>query len=37
MFGVGEVSEINGEVATIYFKKVGVKKLNISFAPLEKI
>jgi hypothetical protein len=29
--------ELDGETATIYFKGKGAKKLNISFAPLEKV
>lgn len=36
-FGVGTVLELVGETATIYFKGKGTKKLNISFAPLEKL
>jgi DNA helicase-2/ATP-dependent DNA helicase PcrA len=37
LFGVGTVVELNGDNATIYFKGKGAKKLNISFAPLEKL
>ena len=37
LFGEGTVMEIEGENAAIYFKGKGVKKLNIAFAPLEKI
>jgi DNA helicase II / ATP-dependent DNA helicase PcrA len=37
LFGNGTVLEIDGETATIFFKGKGSKKLNISFAPLEKI
>jgi len=37
VFGLGTVVELNGDVATIYFKGKGAKKLNISFAPLEKV
>ena len=37
LFGVGTVMEIDGDTATIYFKGKGSRKLNISFAPLEKI
>ena len=36
-FGLGTVLELEGETATIYFKGKGTKKLDISFAPLEKI
>lgn len=37
VFGVGQIVELDGDVATIYFKGKGAKKLNIGFAPLEKI
>ena len=37
MFGIGTVLELDGETATIYFKGKGTKRLNISFAPLEKL
>jgi ATP-dependent DNA helicase UvrD/PcrA len=37
LFGSGTVVELDGETATIYFKGKGAKKLNISFAPLEKL
>jgi DNA helicase-2/ATP-dependent DNA helicase PcrA len=37
LFGIGTVVEIDGENATIYFKGKGAKKLNIAFAPLEKV
>lgn len=37
VFGVGEVVDIDGEVASIRFNSRGIKKLNISFAPLEKV
>jgi hypothetical protein len=37
IFGVGTVMELDGDNATIYFKGRGAKKLNISFAPLEKL
>lgn len=37
IFGQGTVVELNGDVATIYFKGKGTKKLNIGFAPIEKI
>jgi DNA helicase-2/ATP-dependent DNA helicase PcrA len=36
-FGVGTVLELDGDNAVIYFKGKGAKKLNISFAPLEKL
>lgn len=37
LFGVGTVVEKDGDMVTIYFKGKGTKKLNISFAPLEKL
>lgn len=37
LFGRGTIVELDGETATIYFKGKGAKKLNISFAPLEKL
>jgi DNA helicase-2/ATP-dependent DNA helicase PcrA len=37
VFGMGTVLEIEGDTAVIYFKGKGTRKLNISFAPLEKL
>ncbi len=37
VFGMGTVLEIEGDTALIYFKGKGARKLNISFAPLEKL
>lgn len=37
VFGMGTVVEIEGDTAVIYFKNKGTRKLNVSFAPLEKI
>jgi len=37
VFGVGKVVEIEGENVTVYFKGKGAKRLNTSFAPLEKL
>jgi DNA helicase II / ATP-dependent DNA helicase PcrA len=37
LFGEGTVLNLEGETATIYFKGKGTKKLNIAFAPLEKL
>lgn len=37
LFGAGTIVEISGDTAAIYFKKAGLKKLNISFAPLKKV
>ncbi len=37
LFGEGTIVELEGDAATIYFKGKGAKKLNIAFAPLEKL
>ncbi len=37
IFGQGTVLEIEGDTAVVYFKGKGARKLNISFAPLEKL
>jgi DNA helicase-2/ATP-dependent DNA helicase PcrA len=37
LFGIGTVMELDGDTATIYFKGKGSKRLNIAFAPLEKL
>lgn len=37
LFGTGTVVELDGDNATIYFKGKGTRKLNTSFAPLEKL
>lgn len=37
VFGVGTIMELDGDTAVIYFKGKGTRKLNISFAPLEKL
>lgn len=37
LFGEGQVMELDGDNAVIYFKGRGPKKLNIAFAPLEKL
>jgi DNA helicase-2/ATP-dependent DNA helicase PcrA len=37
VFGNGTVMEIDGDNAVIYFKGKGAKKLNISFAPIDKL
>jgi DNA helicase-2/ATP-dependent DNA helicase PcrA len=37
LFGVGTIVEIDGDNAVIYFKGKGSKKLNIAFAPIEKL
>jgi DNA helicase-2/ATP-dependent DNA helicase PcrA len=36
-FGMGTVLEVDGDNATIYFRGKGTRKLNVSFAPLEKL
>ncbi len=37
LFGKGSVVDIDGDNVAINFKKVGIKKLNASFAPIKKI
>lgn len=37
LFGKGTITELDGDVATILFQGMGPKKLNIAFAPLEKL
>lgn len=37
VFGTGTVVELDGDNATIYFKGKGAKKLNIAFAPIQKL
>lgn len=37
LFGTGTVMEIEGDVAAVYFKGVGAKKLSLSIAPLKKL
>jgi len=37
VFGVGTIAALDGEVATITFGRGGKKKLNLSFAPIEKL
>jgi DNA helicase II / ATP-dependent DNA helicase PcrA len=37
VFGIGTIVELHGDTATIYFKGKGTKKLNIAFAPLERL
>jgi len=37
MFGIGVVLKLDGEDATVHFKGKGTKKLNLAYAPLEKI
>ncbi len=37
VFGQGTVMEIEGDTAVIYFKGKGTKKLNVAFAPIEKL
>jgi DNA helicase-2/ATP-dependent DNA helicase PcrA len=37
IFGIGTVLELEGDLATIYFKGKGTKKLDIGFAPLTKL
>ncbi|MBC7707753.1 UvrD-helicase domain-containing protein, partial [Polaromonas sp.] len=37
IFGIGTIMEMDGDTAVVYFKGKGTRKLNISFAPLEKL
>lgn len=37
IFGMGTVVEISGDNVVVYFKNKGAKKLNMAFAPLEKL
>lgn len=37
VFGVGTVMEVDGDNVVIYFKGKGAKKLNMAFAPIEKL
>lgn len=37
VFGRGTVMEVEGDIATIYFKGKGAKKLSTTFAPLTKV
>lgn len=37
VFGKGTVLEVEGDNVTIYFKGKGTKKLNVAFAPLQKL
>ncbi|HET7060031.1 MAG TPA: UvrD-helicase domain-containing protein [Candidatus Saccharimonadales bacterium] len=37
VFGQGTVLEVEGDNVTVYFKGKGARKLNMSFAPLEKL
>lgn len=37
VFGLGSIMNLDGDVAEIFFEKKGIKKLNIAFAPLQKV
>ena len=37
VFGTGTVVEVDGENVTVYFKGKGTRKLNLAFAPLERL
>jgi DNA helicase-2/ATP-dependent DNA helicase PcrA len=37
IFGIGTVLEVEGDTATVFFKGKGTRKLNIAFAPIEKL
>ncbi len=36
-FGRGKVVQVSGDIVDVYFDQIGLKKLNISFAKVEKI
>lgn len=36
-FGVGTVVDVDGDTVTVYFRGKGARKLNVAFAPLEKL
>lgn len=37
LFGIGKIVEIDDDTVAVYFKKAGIKKLNLSIAPLKKL
>jgi DNA helicase II / ATP-dependent DNA helicase PcrA len=37
VFGQGTILEMEGDTAVIYFKGKGTKKINVGFAPIEKL
>ncbi len=37
LFGNGTIVEKDGDMVTIYFKGKGTKKLDLGFAPIEKL
>ena len=37
LFGVGTVLDVEGDVATVYFKGKGTRKLDVGYAPIEKL
>jgi DNA helicase-2/ATP-dependent DNA helicase PcrA len=37
LFGIGTVLDMSGDIATIYFKGKGTKKIDAGIAPLEKL
>jgi DNA helicase-2/ATP-dependent DNA helicase PcrA len=37
VFGTGTITSLDGDVATVSFQSRGAKKLNVAFAPLEKL
>lgn len=37
VFGTGTVLEVEGDMVVVYFKGKGARKLNLGFAPLEKL
>lgn len=37
VFGTGKVMEVDGDNVVIYFKGKGAKKINVAFAPIQKL
>lgn len=37
VFGTGTVVDVDGDTVTVYFRGKGTRKLNVAFAPLEKL
>ena len=37
VFGTGTVVDVDGDTVTVYFKGKGTRKLNVSFAPIERL
>ena len=37
LFGAGMVTDVHGEEVVVNFRGKGIKKLNVSFAPIKKV